>query len=317
MLSLKQIQQDFSIIGPLKSGSFGSVYAAKDRNQRLFAIKVLEASKKPKKRAFLFFLAQKKPLKEGRILAKLQKIPGIPQLYFYGENPEISSDMIVTELLGEDLHTRFLKKRKSFSLEFIAEIGEKIIETLDKIHKKNVIHCDIKPENILCGLFKETQLYLIDFGLSKQQHLFRKKSKKLSKKFVGNLIFAAFDCHFFKNPQKKHDFEALAYVLLYFLKGSLPWEIIECEDLQEKIHKIGVRKQNFVRTELETVPVSLRKFFEYVTEIKDCEKIDAGYLKKLMASLKEEGRSASITSVSKKSCNLSTEEGFCFVFDFY
>lgn len=311
MLSLKQIHE-FSIIGPLKTGSFGTVYAAKDKSSRFYAIKILDPAKPRKKRSFFFF-QMPKPLKEGEILAKLQKIQGIPRLFYYGENPDINRDIIVTELLGEDLGSRFLKKKR-FSMEYIAKVAENLIDILSAIHKKGVIHCDIKPDNILSAFSEADQLYLVDFGLSKRSAL--KTRKSYTKKFVGNLTFSAYECHFFRTPQKKHDFQALGYVLLYFLRGSLPWEEIDSESLEEKVHKIGVRKRNFVENELGTVPFSLRSFFEYVVKLRDSEKIDAVYLKKLMNSLRNEEDQGGSTGVSKKSCNLSTancreeEEGF-------
>jgi serine/threonine protein kinase len=40
---------------------------------------------------------------------------------------------------------------------------------VDSVHKKNFIHRDMKPENFLMGLGKDSHItYIIDFGLSKK-----------------------------------------------------------------------------------------------------------------------------------------------------
>ena len=147
MVSLKEFQNEFSLIELIKSGSFGSVYEARDKKGQHYAVKILTKPVVKAKKHFLF-LRSTKPMKEGKILSKLQGIVGIPKLYFYGENPYINSHMLITELLGDDLRTKF-KSEKAFSPEFIARIGLKMINILESVHEKNIIHCDIKPDNIL------------------------------------------------------------------------------------------------------------------------------------------------------------------------
>lgn len=42
-----------------------------------------------------------------------------------------------------------------------------MINRIEVLHSKNYIHRDIKPENFVVGLKNTTDIYLIDFGLSK------------------------------------------------------------------------------------------------------------------------------------------------------
>lgn len=283
MLSWKQIRDDLYIIGSLKSGSFGSVHAAHDKAGRTYSVKFLEEQSTKIKHHFLFFKSPK-PCKEGKILAKLQKIPGIPKLYYYGKNPVSNSYMIITELLGSDLKLEFIK-RKAFSSDYIAKIGVKLIEILEAIHKKNIIHRDIKPENILLSQDKADEFYLVDFGLSKTITT-RKKNK--IQKFIGSTSFAASACHFGQNFEKKNDLESLGYVLLYIIQGFLPWQDIEDENFDEKIKKIGERKQKFLEKELDSIPQSMASFFQYLQPLKSSHKIDYNYLKELMIKLNKD-----------------------------
>lgn len=293
MFSSAHISDEFSLIGRIKAGSFGSVYAVKDKRGHIFAIKILN-EQIPKPKRHLIFFQKIKPCKEGKILSMLQKIPGIPRLYYYGENPSTNSYMIVTELLGDDLKLEFMKK-KVFSSDFIVKIGVQLIDILMAIHSKNIVHCDIKPDNILLSHNQEQQFYLVDFGLA----TFTTKAKQKNfSNFIGNIAYAASECHFFEHPQKKHDLESLGYVLLNFIQGFLPWQDVKNEDFDERIQEVGVRKQKFLQHELESLPPSLAYYFKYLQKLHHYDKIDYVYLKKLILGLKNELNDPSIKSIS-------------------
>ncbi len=275
MLSLQNIQ-NFSIIDLIKAGSYSSVYKAEGKNGDLFAIKILEAeAKKPKKSLSIF--RSTKPFKEGKILHLLQKISGIPKLFFYGKNPDINSNMIVTELLGKDLGVLFFEMGR-FPKEFICFLSVQLLNILEEIHRKNVIHRDLKPDNIL--MKGDSEVFLTDFGLSKIEK--KKGSKKIKRpQFVGNLKFASINSHNGKKISKKDDLESFGYVITNFLLGFLPWEKINSSDLNEKIEKIGKRKEDFLENELEGLPRRISQYFTYVKGLKNGQTVDYGYLKSL------------------------------------
>lgn len=288
MISLEKIRKEFSLKRFIDSGGFGSVYEFQDKKDRVFAVKFL-ANPIPKFQQQFFFCKFPNPKKEGIILSKLQKIPGIPKLYYYGESSTTittaDSYMIVTELLGNNLKSEFLKKKSSFASEFIVGIGVKLLDILEAVHRKNIIHRDIKPENILLSKNGIDDFYLVDFGLAK---IFKAKENKEYNKFVGSPLFAANDCHHFRNSEKKHDLESLGYVLLYFALGYLPWQDLQSSDFDERVQKMGERKQTFLDKELNTIPSSLRNFFQYLLELKPKCKINYDFLKKLVIELGKE-----------------------------
>lgn len=286
MISLKKIQNEFSLNGFINSGAYGSVFEFQDKKGRVYAVKFIENASKKITNHYFFFKGR--PLcKEGMILSKLQNIPGIPKLYYYGKSPiaPTNSFMIVTELLGNNLNSEFLNNRVLFTFDFIVKMALKILQILKLMHKKNIVHRDIKPANILLAKDKTEDFYLVDFGLAKT---FKTKDNRFFNKFIGSSLFAANACHYFQNPEKKHDLESLGYVLLYFIQGSLPWQNIKENDFEEKIIKIGQMKQKFLDKELKNLPLSLKSFFEYLIAFKSNDKLDYNYLTELLIKLGKE-----------------------------
>ena len=98
------------------------------------------------------------------------------------------------------------------------------------MHSKEFIHRDIKPANFLVGAGKrQNNIFIIDFGLAKKfmqykniktgEHIQYRDGKNLT----GTARYASIATHYGFEQSRKDDLEQLAYTLIYFLKGSLPW----------------------------------------------------------------------------------------------
>ena len=110
------------------------------------------------------------------------------------------------------------------------------------MHSKFFIHRDIKPENFVVGIGKRKgMIHLIDFGLSKrymdprnQQHIPYKNDKELT----GTARYASINNHRGMEQSRRDDIESLLYVLIYFLKGSLPWQGVSGKNKTNKYKAI-------------------------------------------------------------------------------
>ena len=160
---------------------------------------------------------------------------------------------MVIPLLGESLEQYKINKGNFISLETIFDIGKQMLDLLESIHSKGLIHRDIKPDNFLFGL--DSKLYLIDFGFCKSylkdnKHISKKKTSSL----IGSVNFASFHSHEHLELSRRDDLISLGYILYYLYYGNLDWSKIDVhhknyEENKKKVFSLKkkiVEKQNLI-----------------------------------------------------------------------
>ena len=171
----------YQILKKIGCGSFGSVYLGKNiTTEQLYAVKF-----EPKNQQDLILE------RESYLLYYLRGF-GIPQIITYGHNSKYN--ILVQTLLGKSINRIFQKNDFKLSLKDCCMIGIQLLDRLEYIHSKYIIHRDVKPDNFLIGNPDSNIIYIIDFGLAKKFMSSRtgKHAKfSINKKWSGTSRFAS------------------------------------------------------------------------------------------------------------------------------
>jgi len=139
---------------PIGTGSFGKVYKGvwtrKEVSQPV-AVKIFPLKRRESESAFEA---------EVRMSVLLQDNPrcvSIKKAYVSKNKGYLVMDLLASDLMS-------IQGKLSFKEDVARPIFKQICSSIKKIHQKNIVHMDIKPENIL--LDKEGDTYLADFGSS-------------------------------------------------------------------------------------------------------------------------------------------------------
>jgi serine/threonine protein kinase len=109
------------------------------------------------------------------------------------------------------------------------------------------MHRDVKPDNFLVGAGKKaTLIYVIDFGLAKRYkdpktglHIPYRNNKSLT----GTARYTSVNTHLGIEQSRRDDLEAICYVVMYFLRGSLPWQGLTAHNKTDKYRRIMETKR--------------------------------------------------------------------------
>ncbi|KAI9810438.1 MAG: hypothetical protein M1826_003607 [Phylliscum demangeonii] len=151
----------YEIIDLLGKGSFGQVVRCVDhKNGGLVAVKIIRNKKRFHQQALVEVNILRK-LREWDPQCKHSMVKFSQSFYFRGHL------CISTELLGMNLY-EFIKLHdfRGFSLKLIRRFTKQLLNSLALLHGHKIIHCDMKPENILLAHPVHSEIKVIDFGSS-------------------------------------------------------------------------------------------------------------------------------------------------------
>ena len=168
-------------------------------------------------------------------------------------------------------------------------VAIQIMDRIKFIHSKNIIHQDIKPENFLVGNPNTSLIYIIDFGLSKKYRSSRtNKHIKFSnnKLFNGTFNYSSINSMKGIEMTRRDDLESIGYMLIYLIKGKLPWSDYLNKALGERFEIIYNIKKNISNEVLcKDLPKEMCEYMDYVKSLKFDEEPNYNYLKKLFISI--------------------------------
>jgi len=276
-LTGKILWNKYKITKKIGQGSFGRIYEGINlKTEELYAIKIEEICENTqlleKEAIFLYYL----------------KGPGIPTIHLYDSIEDYH--ILIESLLGKSLEVLFTESFNNFSIKDISMIGIQILNRLEYIHNKFVIHRDIKPDNFVIGLNSDNKnIYIIDFGLAKKYRSSKTLEHikfRLTKKLTGTTRYASINALRGGEQSRKDDLESLSYMLFYFLRGNLPWQGAKGLTKVEKYRKIFKIKQSTDPNELcQNFPEEFKIFLLYVRNLEFEENPDYDYCRGLFETI--------------------------------
>ncbi|XP_037342032.2 serine/threonine-protein kinase D1 isoform X1 [Pungitius pungitius] len=205
----------------LGSGQFGIVYGGKHRKSgRDVAIKIIDKLRFPTK--------QESQLRnEVAILQSLHHL-GVVNLDCMFETPE--RVFVVMEKLHGDMLEMILSSEKGRLPERITKfMVAQILVALRHLHLKNIVHCDLKPENVLLASADAfPQVKLCDFGFAR---IIGEKSFRRS--VVGTPAYLAPEVLRNKGYNRSLDMWSVGVIIYVSLSGTFPFN--EDEDINDQI----------------------------------------------------------------------------------
>jgi len=224
----------YELLEHVGGGGMADVYRAHDKLlDRAVAVKVLHAQFSNDEEFIEKFH------REAQGAARLSH-PNIVNIYDVGK--EGDSHYIVMEYVAGETLKNKIQREGHLSVEEALDIAEEIAEALEHAHTNNLVHCDIKPHNIL--MMPNGRVKVADFGIARA---ITSSTMTYSGTVVGSV-------HYFSPEQAKgsiitpkSDIYSLGVVLYEMLTGKLPFTGetpvgIALKHLQEE--PVSIRKVN-------------------------------------------------------------------------
>ncbi|KAJ0775591.1 putative protein kinase CK1-CK1 family [Helianthus annuus] len=293
----------FKLGRKIGSGSFGELYLGVNLQSKEEVAVKLESVKT--KHPQLHY--------EAKLYMLLQGGTGVPHLKWIGVEGEYNA--MVIDLLGPSLEDLFNYCNRKFTLKTVLMLADQLvsipscvtrliqhmvsalqniffmqINRVEYMHSRGFLHRDIKPDNFLMGLGrKANQVYIIDYGLAKKyrdlqthKHIPYRENKNLT----GTARYASVNTHLGVEQSRRDDLESLGYVLMYFLRGSLPWQGLKAGTKKQKYDKISEKKMlTPIEVLCKSYPTEFISYFHYCRSLRFDDKPDYSYLKRLFRDL--------------------------------
>jgi len=211
----------YRLIDPLGEGGMGAVWIAENLSIRgaEVAVKVLHANFARDPDAVRRFRA------EAEATVRIGH-PSIVRVFDYGQSDDGSPYMVMERLHGESLADR-LERDRSLPVAEAVEVVTAVLEALDAAHQREILHRDMKPENIFMAREGDVvRPKILDFGVSK---FLGDDAERVRMTRTGALIGTPA----YMSPEQargetaidlRSDVWAMGVILYELLTGRLPYE---------------------------------------------------------------------------------------------
>src|SRR5271169_5191400 len=200
----------YEILQLLGEGGMGAVYKATDRElDRFVALKVI----RPELASDPSILAR---FKQELLLAHQVTHRNVIRIYDLGEAQGVK--FITMEFIeGKDLRS-LIRERKKFTPEEAVDVIQQVCQALQAAHSVNVIHRDLKPQNIMQDA--SGRILVMDFGLART---LQGEGMTQTGALVGTMEYMSPEQALGKELDQRSDIFALGLIFYEMLTGKMPF----------------------------------------------------------------------------------------------
>jgi len=222
MLKARQKLGKYQIVRKIAEGGFANVYRAND------TIEGIPVALKIPRRKHITPETLERFRKEAKVTAALDH----PNILPLKNAVFVDSTFVIVYPLGESTLADRLERR--LSLRTAMDYAEQMLQAVAYAHERGVVHCDIKPENMI--LFAGNRLRLSDFGIAK----LALNTRTIQGAGTGTIGYLAPE-QAFGRPSLRSDVFSLGLVLYRMFAGELPewpyeWPPPGFERLRQTLH---------------------------------------------------------------------------------
>lgn len=206
------LEDRYTIVNVIGVGGMATVYGAYDRvSGRSVAIKILNKKLEQNPEQIKLFINESTAL-------SLLSHPNIVMVY----NTAITNSIkyFVMEYVEGITLKSHIEHRGALPEREILYYASQILSALDYIHSKSIIHCDIKPQNII--LLQNGNIKVADFGISRVSSILDSENEK-SDTAIGTVYYISPEQAKGKLPGKESDIYSLGVMLYELATGTLPF----------------------------------------------------------------------------------------------
>jgi len=252
------------------SGSFASVYqGSSGATDRKVAIKVEPCAGN-----------RSKLLYEAKVYKSLSRDSdgSSPKVYWHEAVGDFT--IMVMDLLGPSLEDVFRSCQQQLSPPQVSAIGVGVLSAVEYLHSKGFVHRNIKPANVMFSPNSISKVSLVGLCMAKkyiektQDHIAPQKNKLQ----LSDNAFSSLRSHLGVQQSRRDDVESVGLILLYLMKGSLPWAGMSSEC-------VTLHKQALVLCGEDYCPTHISKFVQYARDLSFEKAPNYKYLRRLLTRM--------------------------------